>query len=129
MGEFDFNAEVDVEIDYDSQVPEGFEYESRNSNAKIKYRLNLEMREWGVKNFIFTMPTQELSLSIDLMSQESEDYESFTFNLKLEDMDIESPEDLGSGDIAPSTLTLTISDLVKIDDSTYEAKATGTLSF
>ena len=125
---YDFKTKVEVSIDYDSVKPKGYSYESRRSEAQIAYRMDLELREWGLKNIIFTMPEQEISCYVELQKDDQEDYESYLFKIKLEDKNIESPEDISFGDISPNELNIEIKEIIQIDNFIFEAKGKAILS-
>lgn len=128
---WDFKINVETEIDYDSKKPEGYEYESRYMRTDIKYHFDLELREWGIKNFSFYVPDQEIELEIELQPQNSEDFETsyVTFKLNLHDIETELPENFSRGDIYPQSLTLEIEEITKVKEGVFQGKATGSLSF
>lgn len=121
-------VEVEVEIDYDSVTPPGFSYESRSSNANIEYQFILELRSWGIKSFSFILPTQEITFDLELIKDTNEDYESFSFKLKIEG-DTEIPDNISAGDICPQSIYLEITELRQIDEHSFEGIAKAVLSF
>lgn len=124
-----FKTNVEIEIEYDSVKPEGLDYESRTSHGRVNYQFILELREWGIKTLSFLVPSQEISLDLELLKDEDEDYEEYSFKVKLTEIDVEGPEEVGAGDICPHTLNLTLTEIVKTGERSFEAKATGTLHF
>jgi hypothetical protein len=129
MSQLDFIANnVDVDIDSDSVKPDGFEFESHSSKTDIKYLVTIEARSWGIKSLCYITPSQEITMSVDLLKTGEEDYEDYTFKVTLTEVETDGPEDL-NGDLAANNLTIKFEQIERLDDRTFKAKATATISF
>ena len=120
---------VEVRIDHDSQFPQGFTYESRDSKAKIAYQAIIEGREWGIKSITFMALAQSVNLSVELNDEDSGETEFFDFQVKLNKIDSEVSEINLDNGVKPEVLNLVLSNIKKVDSSKYEADAEATLSF
>lgn len=128
--ELNFKTDVDIEIDYDSVKPQGHEYEDRSSSADgVQYNVAITTRSWGISNISYYMIRQEISCYVTLQPNDSDDSESYLFKIKIEDCETEGPEDIIGRDLTASSLSLTLTEVNRIDDHTFEAKAKATLSF
>lgn len=124
-----YSTNVEVRIDHDSHFPEGFTYESRDSKSKIAYQAIIESRDWGIKSVSFLALAQNISLSIELMDENSGEVEFFDFNVKVNKIDSEVSEVNLANGVKPEVLNLVLSNIKKVDSSKYEAEADATLSF
>lgn len=126
--EFNFTSKVAIGIDYDSVEPKGLAYESRDSEAEVKYNVAIETRPWGIKSISFYGIKQEVSCYVELLDKETEETESFLFKIDLEDISTEGPSDF-SEEACPNSLDITISEVEQLPDNTFKAKGKATLSF
>jgi hypothetical protein len=127
MQQLEFNTDVDVEIDFDSHKPEGYDYESRDTSTTFKYLVLIEIRSYGIKSLCTILPEQEITIEIELLAKDSEDSERCAFKVKLAQIDVERSDNYNL-DQSPTTLTLTLENIKRNDDRSFEATATGTLS-
>lgn len=96
MNNFKTQVALDLYIDRPSQ---NFEIETKNMN--LRWNLDLEMREYGIKSFIITVPDQTLNVTLRIWGEEEDSFEELT--LELKDVTIEKNEgELGS--LVPHTL-------------------------
>jgi hypothetical protein len=124
-----FQTVVDVEVDYNSEKPEGFDYEFCRAKTNINYDVSIECRAWGIKNIVFMMLDQEISCNLELVKSDEEDPEEFPFKIKLKEMEIETDNvNLASGDIYPSSVSIQLSNIRK-EDGSFVADGTGVLVF
>jgi hypothetical protein len=123
-----FVSEVEYCIEHSSDKVNLYDYESRYGKINIKYNIEIEARDWGVKSIIITAPEQVLNLDLELQSlKDDEDivYKSFKINLK--NIEIENPTTFGQ--INPTELSLTLKDIKHINEHESECDATGILIF
>lgn len=124
-----FQTEVELDIDYDSATPDGFEYESRSSSAEISYSVYLECRSWGIKNMGYIMHDQEICFNLDLVKKEEEDSESYSFKVKISKMTVDTDYvNFNQGDVCPSKLIIELTNIQR-DGNIFTADGTGSLEF
>lgn len=129
MSENKFKTKVNIEVDYSSEKPEGFEYESRSSKAFIEYFISLDMREWGIKEISAYASKQDIEISLDLLDEKNEDPEEYTFKIEIEEIDVDTDDlSLNSG-IYPKELNIELKEIKKIGPNLFTASAIGTLVF
>jgi len=124
----DFSVEVDIEIDSDSKKPKGFSYESYGSKASLNYQLVIETRSWGIKSFCFLVPTQEILFSVELEAEGKDEPSSYNFKVKIDNIEMEDPSN-HADKFKPYALCLILDNIIKLDDNTFGATATGELTF
>lgn len=129
MSENKFKTKVKVEVSYDSEKPEGFEYDSREDHANIEYFVSIDMREWGIKDISTYASAQDVELNLQLQSNKDEDSEEYTFKIEIEEINVETDDvSLNSG-VCPKELTLDLKDIKKIGPKLFTASAKGILIF
>jgi hypothetical protein len=128
--EHTFKKSVIIEIDYDSQSPEGFAFESYSGNANISYVAAIELREWGIKDICLFMSDQTIVLSLDLIDKSSDDgeSESYSFAINLKNIESEVDSILVSSSIAPEELQLKLTNIQRVGNE-FTADGTGILFF
>lgn len=124
-----FKTNVQLDIDYDSVKPQEFDYESRSSNCLINYTVDFETRDWGIKNILFLAFAQEISFELELTNTQSGESESYSFKIKLKEIDTQLPNNITLGDIAPSLLTISLTELSLGNNNIWEGEGTATLEF
>lgn len=125
----DFKPKLNVEISYQSAKPAGYDYESRYpKNVPVKYQANMVTRDWGFC-LSFLCPDQTISFDLDFMPDQGEDYEEYSVELKLENVEVEVSDSRSiQGDICPKELEVTIKEIKKVGNS-FQATGTGVLKF
>ena len=128
-----FTTKIEIDIDYSSVAPSGFEYESRRATAVIKYGVTLELRDWGIKGIHFFVPDQEIQITLELLKNGEEDTETFDCKVLLKDCVIEGSSIRINSDIAPSSLVLEFKTLSMAPAGkttfSFMAEANGSLQF
>ena len=123
-----FISQVEYSIDYDSVKIEGYDYESRYGKVDVKYNVEIELRDWGVKSIMLSAPSQILNLELELQSlSDDEDIVYKSFKINLTDIKIENPEIFGQ--INPQEINLTLKNLRKINEEHFEVDASAVLVF
>lgn len=126
--ELSFKTKVEVDVDYDSVKPAGYEYESRSSSATVDYKVGIEVREWGIKSISYYGITQEISCYINLLEESTEETDSFLCKIQISEISTEGPEDALNRDLGGESLNLTITEITKSGEG-FVAKATAVLNF
>jgi hypothetical protein len=128
--EFDFTTNVEVEIDTDSQLPPGFIYDSRFSNAKVNYRLYLDLKTTGISGVGFIAPDQEIIFSLELIKDGQEDTETYDFKVKICNLEVEADKIVfNEGEIEPEDIVIELKNIRQVDSNNFEAEADGILIF
>lgn len=76
-------------------------YNIETEKVNLRWDLELEMREYGIKSFIITVPDQQISVDIRVWGDDDDTFETLTFDIK--DVIIEREEGV-LGSLAPHTL-------------------------
>lgn len=126
--ELKFRPQVDVEIDYQSKMVEGYQFNYRNyKNIKVDYKTSLITRDWGFCVMV-VCPDQTLSLDLEVMTEIDGEDLVVPLTILLEDNETDISERKLEGDIAPSLLEINITTIKKVGDK-FEAKGKGKLIF
>jgi hypothetical protein len=123
--EENFRTKVEVEIDYDSEKPKGFDYNSRSSHAMIAYAVNICLRDWGIKGISFLMKDQVIQCSIELIDESSAegDWDSYNFEITLKNNEVEVPSISLNSDIFPDQLSVCLENIQKVSRTEFTAEA------
>jgi hypothetical protein len=78
-----FETEVELSIIGDNIVKPG------NANVKIKWNLEIEMRNYGVKGIMIYAPDQTLEFTITRYNEETDEEEETTETFEFKDIKIE----------------------------------------
>lgn len=123
-----FENQVNVEIDYNSVKPQGFDYESRYTKVKIKYNIDIEYRSWGIKGISILAPDQKIHIELELLPEDQEDSQSYTFEVDLSDIKVEADRQFHLyDDIYPQDIQIKIIEIKAKDKHSFTAKATAVL--
>lgn len=133
MENSDFVTSVDVEIDYSSVKPAGYSYESHSSKARIRYRMDIEFRSWGIHGINASLPEQKLDLTLDMLPDDQEDYIDASVEVQIVESEVEADQAFNlHSDICPKELQLTITEIKAVKDQysvSFVAKAKAKLVF
>lgn len=121
-----FITNVSVDISYSSVKPQGFDYESHSSKTRVKYQMDMELREWGIKDLSFSAPRQTLAMDIELLAKDQEDSEEFSMEIDLETINVEGPDSLKG--LCPGEIEIEIKSITKVGNI-FKATGVGTLKF
>jgi hypothetical protein len=78
----ELKKKVNVEIDNDSEIPEGFSYESYSSiDAEVSFQGHADFKEWGFAGVTFSVPDQIVSFYVTL--GQNNDQDSYMFKVKI----------------------------------------------
>lgn len=78
-----FTTEVDMDIIGDHVT------EPASGKIDIKWQLDLEMREYGVKSFSITVPDQEITATVTKYNEETDEEYEEDITVKLENVETE----------------------------------------
>ena len=92
-----FKTQVDIDITLDRQ--DNHDIETKKVN--LRWDLELEMRQYGIKSFIITVPDQKINLSVNVWGEDDDSHEDLTLDVKDVIVEIQEGE-LGS--LIPHTL-------------------------
>lgn len=87
---FEFNTEVNVSVIGDESITGG------SGKATVKWVMNIEAREYGIKCFGLYVPEQEIEVPVEVYNEETDDEEIVMRKYKLENVKIEEVENLGN---------------------------------
>ena len=87
---FEFNTEVDISVTGDEKVAGG------SGKASIKWVLNVEAREYGIKCFGIYVPEQTVTVQVETYNEETDEeyFEERTY--KLENVEIDEVNSAGN---------------------------------
>lgn len=91
-----FKTQVDIDITLDRK--DNHDIETKKVN--LRWDLELEMRQYGVKSFIITVPDQKINLSVNVWGEDDDSHEDVT--LEVKDVLVEQPTNLSQ--LIPSSL-------------------------
>lgn len=80
---YEFTTEVDINIIGSHNIQSG------GGKTKIKWKLELEMREYGIKSFIITVPDQVVTSDVWRYNEETDEEYAETETIELKDVDVE----------------------------------------
>lgn len=129
--ELNFKKNVNIEINNDSEEPEGYSFSFDCETHEVLYVLSFETREWGIKGFSLTSPDQKICISIPMINKDH-DYTVLKFNISVKNIETEYQNERSlSDDIAPEILNLILRNIVKVvdEENSYTADADGCLYF
>jgi hypothetical protein len=130
MENSDFITSVDVEIDYNSVKPTGFDYESRSAKTRIRYRMDIDLRSWGIHGISASLPEQKVEFSLDMLPENAEDYQEASMEVQIVETEVETDNKFSlHSDILPKELQLKIIEIKAVNETTFVAKAKGVLVF
>lgn len=109
MREF-FTVKVDVEIDPGSANPLGFDFESHSTKTTLRYGIDMELREWGIKGFHFFVPEQDLNFLIEVLDRDSNTH-SFECRVKLKECSVDLDRINPNSDLSPEVLNLKLKNM------------------
>ena len=123
--EIDFTLKnIEIDVDYDSEKPPGFDYESRISSApNLKYCSVIEVREWGIKDIASIVPDQSIEAQLELTDKNGNMFHE-KFVIRLSSVECRGETQAG----CPQFLTLVIRDIRK-EGGQFVANASGELIF
>jgi hypothetical protein len=133
MENSDFVTSVDVEVDYASVKPQGFSYESHSSKTRIRYRMDIDFRSWGIHGISASLPEQKVDITLDMLPDGQEDYQDCSVEVQIVESEVEAERAFAlNADICPQELQLTITEIKAVSDKSYVsfvAKAKAKLVF
>lgn len=126
-----FTTNVEVEVNYNSVKPAGYEYESRSFFTDVSWDFTLYANAQGISSMSISAKDQELSITIELLKDGEEDPQEVTIKVKIKNIEIEDQreERSFSSSITPHTLDIEITEIRKINESNFEAIADASLVF
>ena len=119
---------IEVDIDYGSEKPVGFEYESHSSKTKVEYLVSMDIRDWGIKDISFHANSQEVKFDVELMGSD-EEIETYDFTVKLEDISVDTDEVTVGCVIEPQNISIKLNNIVKTGPTSFTAVGEATISF
>ena len=119
---------IEVDIDYGSEKPVGFEYESHSSKTKVEYLVSMDIRDWGIKDISFHANSQEVKFDVELMGSD-EEIETYDFTVKLEDISVDTDEVTVGCVIEPQNISIKLTNIVKTGPTSFTAVGNATISF
>lgn len=130
MKDNQYVTNVQVEIDYASVKPVGYNYESHNTKVRIHYTIDVEYKSWGINGISPYLPEQKLDLNLELLADDQEDYQDCSVEVQIIESKIESDDSFNlNSAICPKELQLTITEIKAVKDGNFVAKAKATLVF
>lgn len=105
-----YNFKTPVELDFfdsNKELGKMFNINSEDisisNHSVVEWGMELEMRDWGVKNIGVYVPDQTITISVDYYSDEADEYFSTTKEIQIKD--IKTDYELEGGQsISPQTL-------------------------
>lgn len=73
-----FKTQVDLDLTINR--PDNFEIETKKMN--LRWNAEFEMRSYGVKSVIITVPDQQVSLDIRVWGDDEDTFETLTLDIK-----------------------------------------------
>lgn len=129
MSETKFRSNlIEVDIDYGSEKPAGFEYESHSSKTKVEYLVSMDIRDWGIKDISFYANSQEVKFDLELVGID-EEIETYDFTVKLEDISVDTDEVTIGSIMAPQDMSIKLTNIVKTGPTSFMAVGEATISF
>lgn len=124
----EFKSNTIIDIAYDSaKIGEGITYSTEGvQRSSVNWNLFMETREWGLKNLLPSAPNQTIEVEIDV---EEGDLEPSVATLEIEVTDIQCEDIGGIDDTGLEVLVVKITEIRKLSENKYIAKATGLASF
>ena len=123
-----FNTNVNLSIDSDSIVPLQYSnYSDVVCSTSIAYSVEIEVREWGIKNILFIAYDQDIVFNSSVFKDDENEY--ITIKLKLSNIEIQMPENITSGDIKPESIEVEITEIVQVSEGVFSGSGTAVLSF
>jgi hypothetical protein len=92
------NNEFKTQVDLDLQLERTDNYDIETKKINLRWNLELELRQYGVKSVIITVPEQFLRLDINVWGDDTDTYEEMKLTIK----DVEIVRDTDS--LIPHTL-------------------------
>jgi len=127
-----FKCTVDVELEYNSQNADGFDYDQRHFQLdNFIYSLDVNFKSWGIDSIYADAPDQDILFDIILQNKKTGDCHVYDFTINLVDIVIDNTltnHTNLSRPICPVLLTLCLTDLV-ITGFSVSGKGKGTLKF
>ena len=107
-----------VEIEPNSERPDGFSYESTTTTCEsFIYSLTMNFTSWGISSSHFDSHKQELFMNVELQPDDSDDPVNCYFKVKTDKISFEDHNILlKKYDICPSHLVVHLKDIVKSDE-------------
>ena len=87
----EFKTKIVVEMDY-YDIFGLSDVNADDCKAEVKWNFELEMREWGVKSVLVTVPEQIIEIEGEYYSDEDEEYCSFTKKVRLAEVEVNLSE-------------------------------------
>ena len=123
-----FNTNVSVSIDADSIAPSQYSnYSDVESSTSIDYSVEIEVREWGIKNILFLAYDQDIVFNSTIFKDDQSEY--VTIKLKLSNIEIQMPDNITSGDIKPESIQVEITEIAQVSEGVFEGVGTAVLDF
>ena len=100
---YEFQTDVEVSC-YDT--PKDIDFTTQN--ITIKWNLELDIRNWGVKDCSIAVPDQVITLIFERWNEEEDSWEDFEKEVQLKDIKIDcgDAENIGNIMICPSELEI-----------------------
>ena len=74
----DFKTQVDLDVMLDRK--DNYDIETKKIN--LRWNLELEMRQYGVKDFIITVPDQTVTIDLNVWGEDTDTQEQVTLEIK-----------------------------------------------
>ena len=94
--------EFKTQVDLDLMLNDQGNHDVLTKQVNLRWSLELEMRQYGVKSFIVTVPDQTFTVSLNVWGDDDEDTEK-EITLEAKDIQVVMRED-GISNMIPSTL-------------------------
>ena len=95
---YEFTTEVDIDIIGSHNIQSG------GGKTKIKWKLELEMREYGIKSFIITVPDQVVTSDVWRYNEETDEEYQEEVSVELKDVKIDTGSMSGLYELSPCKL-------------------------
>ncbi len=74
--------EFKTKVDLDLSLDRGDNFDIETKNMNLRWNLELEMRQYGVKSFIITVPDQQITVSLNVWGDDEDTQEELTLDIK-----------------------------------------------
>lgn len=92
--------EFKTQVDLDLMLDRKDNYDIETTKMNLRWNLELEMRQYGIKSFIITVPDQTVTIDLNVWNDDNDTQEQIT--LEIKDVVVELSG--GSDQLIPSSL-------------------------